>query len=136
MLKPGKVLTLRGKSYPPGRPNPGENVVIKAHLGSLSAGDAGLEQSLTEEEKQQLNSPEVKRAKNHAQNLYQKYIQSVGIGNSPNVKKGILGKYKDAKEAEDKAKSTAISASGSSGLEATTNPAQGSATSPAFDPNF
>jgi hypothetical protein len=78
----------------------------------------------------------VERAENYTQNLYQKYIQSVGAGNSPNVNKGVLGKYKDAKEAEDKAKSTAISDSGSSGLEGATNPAQGSATSPAFDPNF
>lgn len=136
ILKPGAVFTLRGKSYPPGRPNPGEKAVIKAHLGSLSSGDAGLKQGLTEEEKQRLNSPEVKRAKNYTQNLYQKYIQTVGAGNSPNVNKGVLEKYKDAKEAENKAKSTAISASGESGLEAAKNPAQGSATSPALDPNF
>jgi hypothetical protein len=50
MLKPGEVLTLRGKSYPPGRPNPGEKALIKAHLGFLSSGDAGLKQGLTEEE--------------------------------------------------------------------------------------
>jgi hypothetical protein len=136
MLKPGQVFTLRGKSYPPGRPNPGEKVVIKAHLGSLSSGDAHLKQGLTEEENQRLNSPEVKDAKNYTQNLYQKYIQTVGAGNSPNVKKGVLGKYLDAKKAEEKAKSTAISASGSSGLEAAANPAPGSATSPASDPNF
>lgn len=124
VLKPGTTVTFKGKSYPPGQPGTEEKAVIKVHMGSFSSGDKSLKQTLTENEKHALNSSEVKKAESYTKNLYNKYIQSVGAGNSSTLNKGILMKYKNAKEAEIKTKSDAISASETSDLEIDTNSTQ------------
>ncbi|MBF0501795.1 MAG: hypothetical protein HQM09_16785 [Candidatus Riflebacteria bacterium] len=131
-LEPNKVSTMKGTLAPSSQQSQGGKRVIKARLEGLAQGLGGL----TEEERQRLNSPEVKKAKNYTKNLYEKYIQGVGAGTPQNVNKGLIGKYKDAKQAEDKAKSDAVSGSGSTPLETPTNPGQGSAASPAFNPDF
>ena len=52
------------------------------------------------------------------------------------MREELLGKYRDAKQAEDEAKAAAISDSESATLVTPTNPVGGTATSPAFNPDF
>jgi len=135
ILEPNKISTLQGKLISPDPMNQEEKRLIKTRIGGLVQGEGAA--GLTEEERLRLDSSaKVKRAKGYNQNLYEKYIQTVGAGTSSSMREELLGKYRDAKQAEDEAKAAAISDSESATLVTPTNPVGGTATSPAFNPDF
>ncbi len=138
VLEPDKISTLRGELGSPGRPEESGECLIRARLSGLVKGEAAA--GLSEAERQRLDSsPQVRDARNHTKNLYEKYIQSVGAGASSSLNTGILEKYKNARQTQDHAETAAVSGSPGSGLPDAGNPGNpgpASPSSPDFSPDF